>query len=396
MPADILSPQHPRFSQITLSIENLPLRNFDGEHLNAYMRAIPTNQLVSLKLGTPTPPLATRLGSLKRLVLDARRLETFHYQDRGQGTQFAFSESERLPAFRDLTLKSYDWNHDREAVKAHWDFSRIRSLELVMVPVFNFLASVSFPDFSELHHLHVEDFSAHLIDRRKDATFGLYILVKNHIRALQSLQITCHTLHFPIDALLTHAPTLETLRFRDHVGFAEDDRHCPTMWTDDLALLSRHLVHLKTLELDMDITNTEPPRFLGAIAAFPSLHTLTLHVQTVLHAEEVIHPGTDRDLATAVYYFNTLLRHKVGVPWRSITINVGGWRQVMLRRLGEAWRRQNLRGVFAERCFVLERPGPWTGYHVREEKCIESGLPDDEDMFAERFLGLGANPVPFW
>jgi hypothetical protein len=406
MPADVLDPQHPGFANIQLHVEDLPLRNFDARQQNCYLRAIPTRLLVSLKLGTPTPPLATRLQSLKKLVLDARRLETFNYQDRGQGTHFTFSGTERLPPFKHLSLKSYDWTHDSEEVESHWDFSRIHSLSLLSLPVFNFLSSVSFPDFSNLQHLHVEDFSAHLPDRRREATQKLHGLIKNHIRALRSLEITCHINYFPIDALLTHAPTLETLKIRDHVGFAEDDRRCPTLWVEDLRLLCRRMVVLKTLELDMDTTKTEPTLFLEALSSFPRLHTLTLHVQTVLHSQEMVPPGSDRDMDVAMGYFDSLMRKRTAsarpadvVPWHSIIINVGGWRKVMLRRLGEAWRRQNARGIFAERCFVLERTGGMGNFQVREEQCIETGFRDErdvDDLFRnEDLMDVDPNPVAF-
>ena len=57
----------------------------------------------------------------------------------------------------------------------------------------------NFTDFSELKHLQCEDFSAHLLtDRRQEATRGLYVLVKQNIKALQTLSITCHTSLFPL------------------------------------------------------------------------------------------------------------------------------------------------------------------------------------------------------
>lgn len=70
-------------------------------------------------------------------------------------------------------------------------------------------------------------------------------------------------------------------------------------------------------------------------------------------------------------------------PWRSVTVNVGGWKQVMVRRLSEAWKRQNENGVFAERCFVLERNAGTGELSVREEMPIEAGsratTPESED-----------------
>ncbi|KAF7533046.1 hypothetical protein G7054_g7422 [Neopestalotiopsis clavispora] len=355
MPADVISAHHIQRNRTKLYIDDLPLRNFTSDQQDAYLRGIPAHALASLKLASPAPPLTNRLESLRRLITRSKNLETLVYQDRGQGTRFTFAHGEPLPAFKELVLRSYDWNHSAEEVEQYWDFSRIRLLKLIDVPMFEFLRSVPFEDLVDLHTLQCDDFSAHLPDRRQDATRGLYILIKK-IRALQNLQITCHTQNFPLDALSAHAGSLRVLRFRDHIGFGEDDRRCPTMWQGDLATLSQQLVSLHTLELDMDTTYCDPVLFVRALCSFPRLHTLTLHVQTVLRAFEVVHPDVDRDYEAAVRIWQSLVRDKTGnVPWRSITINVGGWRRHLVRRLGEAWRAHNARGVFAERCFVLER-----------------------------------------
>ena len=377
LPSDVLNLQQTQLHKTKLYVEDLPLRDFDGNLQNTYVRAIPTDLLVSLKMAHSAPPLTTRLGSLKNLLLRSPQLEIFHYQDRGQGTQLMFNGKERLPPLRELRLKSYDWRHTQDDVSTHWDFSRIRSLELISVPLFNFLSSVSFADFADLHTLHVEDFSAHLPDHRLEATRGLYVLVKQHIKALHTLNITCHTDLFPMDGILAHAASLQSLHFRDHVGFSDEDRRCPTLWADDVVLLSRRLARLHTLELDMDVALCDPPLFLRALCGFPRLYTLTLHVQTVLHPLEVVYPGTDRDCEAVTRMFDFLVRSRAaakdGVPWRSVTINVGGWRKLMVRRLGEPWRRQNARGVFAERCFVLEREAMTGHTTVREEMAVEVG-----------------------
>lgn len=388
MPSDILNAQQTRYHGTKLYVEELPLRDFAGEMRNTYLRAIPTELLVCLKMAHPAPPLVTRLSSLKNLLLSSGRLETLHFEDRGQGTQFQFLPNERLPPFRELTLRSYDWRHTVEEVAQHWDFSRINALELISVPVFNFLSSVNFIDFAHLHTLHCEDFSAHLPDLRQEATAALYVLIKNYIRALSTLNITVHTAQFPVDALLPHARSLTTLRFRDHTGFAEEDRRCPTLYHEDVALLARHMRYLQILELDMDIVFTDPPAFLQAVCAFPALHTLTLHVQTVIHPYELIHPNQhqdrDYDAVMRTLQFLVVTRQQMGLPpWRSVTVNVGGWKQVMVRRLSEAWKRQNENGVFAERCFVLERNASTGELSVREEMPIEAGsratTPESDD-----------------
>ena len=372
MPSDVLSHYQHHSPLPELYVEGLPLRHFDGDIADTYLRSMPTEMLVSLRMAHPTHPLTTRLGSLKELVLRSPRLHTLHHEDRGQGTQFAFGPGERLPPLRDLMLRHYDWRHSRESVATHWDLSQLRSLRLVSVPIFNFLSSIRFSDLAGLHTLHADDFSAHLpADRRQDAARGLHLLVRDHIRALRALRVTLHTRLFPVDALAAHARTLEVLRLRDHVGFGDDDRRCPTLPVDDLRALARHMARVHTLELDMDLAPGEIPAFLGALCEFPSLHTLTLHVQTRLRPHEDYAAG-DPDRDAALGTFGALLRRPgLRAPaWRSITINVGGWKKFMVRRLAEAWRAQNRRGFFAERCFVLERREG--SFAIREEMCIES------------------------
>ncbi|KAF7546652.1 hypothetical protein G7Z17_g8291 [Cylindrodendrum hubeiense] len=313
------------------------------------------------------------LLGIQRLASIRWRLQTLHYEDRGQGTSFEFQPGERLPPFTQVLLRSYDWNHSVEDVRMHWDFSQIESLELLSVPVFNFLSSISFGDLSGLHTLHVEDYS-HLTDRRQEATGGLYLLIRDHIRALEVLDITCHTEIFPLDAILTHRRSLKVLRFRDHVGFADDDEKCPTLWDGHVKQLSHHLTSVHTLELDMDFGLCDAPEFLRAVCAFPSLHTLALHVQTVVRPFEENPAVVDRDYESAMQTFRFLVQGKhmcAPTSWRRITINVGGWKRVMVRRLGSAWHRQNEMGIYAERCFVLERDVSGR-LGVREEMCLEN------------------------
>ncbi|KAH7271877.1 hypothetical protein FSOLCH5_004720 [Fusarium solani] len=376
LPSDLLSSNDAKFRGTKLHVEDLPMRNFDSNLGEVFTEAIPAKHLTTLRLANPTPALSTRLSSLKSLLVQASQLRTFHYEDRGQGTCFNFLPRDCMPAFTSLRLRSYDWNHAAEDVRKHWDFSRIESLQLVSVPVFHFLRSVSFKDFARLHTLQVEDYSAHLPDKREDATAGLYLLIKNHIRALEVLDITCHTKLFPLDAILKHQRSLRVLRFRDHTGFSEDDERCPTLLPNDLAMLSQPLRRVHTLELDMDVRMCNATAFLRAICAFPELHTLTLHVQTVVQPFEDIAPGNDSDYEAAMETFRLLIQGKhamnSSVSWKQITINVGGWRRVMVRRLSSAWRRQNEMGIYAERCFVLENDA-WTGnIAVREEMCVEN------------------------
>jgi hypothetical protein len=339
--------------------------------------SMPLDSTVSLKQQIRTR-LSTRLHSLKEALLQARRLETFHYQDRGQGDHFEFTDTERLPAFKDLRLESYDWNHDTSQVRAHWDFSQIRSLGLISIPTYPFLASISFPDFAGLRTLHVEDFSLHHVYRREEAAVLLHTLIRDHIRALTTLHITVHTRHFPIDAITAHAASLQVLRLNDYTGFCDEAIRCPTLAVADLASLSQSLTSLHTLELDMDVHLVSTNLFLRTLCRFPRLRTLTLHVHTLLRADEVVAPGSDRDRDFALQMFRFLAQTKRALSsdvssWKSITVVVGGWRKVMVRRLSEGWKAHNRNGVFAERCFVLERLGGDGEYRPREEMAVDWG-----------------------
>ncbi|KAI0419088.1 F-box domain-containing protein [Xylaria grammica] len=354
VPTDILPPQYIQSGKVELYIEDLPLRDFRSEKNNPYMKAIPTWILVSLKMATPTPPLTARVESLKGLLLNSPRLETFWYDDRGQGTQFELSGSERLPPFRELCLRSYDWNHSSAAVRQHWDFSKIRHLELADVPLSHFLTSVSFPDFRHLNTLRLNDSSMWLPDVRRDTTRGQYVLIKQ-IQALVDLQITCDIQSFPIDGISHHAQSLRHLRFRDYTGFEDEYRRCPTLKIEDLDFMAQKLVNLRTLELDMDERCCEPHRFLHTLRNFRQLNTLTLHTQTILNPLEDTETNVDLDYERAIQILSLLIQGERPALWRSVTINIGGWKPVMVRRLSAPWRELNSRGLYAERCFVMER-----------------------------------------
>ncbi|KAK7748365.1 hypothetical protein SLS62_008628 [Diatrype stigma] len=483
-PSDVLSRRHLEVDKTKLHIENLPLPSYSDLLEYIYTRGIPAENLASLRLTAPNPPLTTRLEPLQRLLLQARRLQTLDYRDSGQGTHFSFPPSSfaltatgdgddngermlRLPALEELTLQSYDWDHDATDSAAHWDFSRLRALQLIDVPALPFLTAVPPRALRGLQALRCDDRSPSSYyasdtgrSQSRDAavvTTQFLASLIHEIRALRSLELTCHTrLLFPspptvcdddggggihdnddhdhdqdyedededekktrkrksasnvppspegeggkrkrrreLDGgnsdndhvLLRHAPTLRVLRLRDHVGLVDEDRRCPTLRAADVAGLARHLAHLRALELDLDAADCDDPaRFLRALCAFPRLEALTLHVQTAVkpwaalallgaggggEEEKGSHHHFDADYDAAICMFEALVRGKkerrqeIGektmvVPWRRITLVVGGWRPFMVRRTSAVWRALNARGVFAERCFVLEGAGEGT------------------------------------
>ena len=326
-----------------------------------------SKSLVSLKMAsTNVPHSVSALQILKKLLLRAPLLETFHYIDsrapRVPGRQFNFEGDQRLPAFKNLTLKNYDWKHDAGEVKLHWDFSRIRSLALLMIPVYKFLESVPYSDLAQLQHLHAENYSeaTEYHDPRR-ATKKLQELIKDHIKALQTLDIACILPKFSIDAILVHAKSLKSLAFRDHADFSNPHRHRRVLNTESLTILSKSMTLLETLEIDMDHT-IFPEEWLSALCRFPRLHTLVLHTQTVVQTDSNHRPGQDPDLTRAYDTFTTLVRQRpVTTKWQRVVINVGGWRErdVIPRagrrprvRPGETY--TYYRTCVSQRYFVLE------------------------------------------
>lgn len=380
LPSALLTEEQRHSPELKLFVEDLPLREQIGGD-NRYLESIPVDILASLKITTPAHPPASRVSALKELLLRSPRLEEFHYKDRGQGTQFLFGQGERMPALRYLVLTSYDWDHDKEDFLQHWDFSRLTSLHLTCVPSFNFLQSVPFSSLANLRHFTMQDHSAHLPDRTYEATREMCTLVRSHIKALESLSLTCHVKGLLLDTILRHRATLEVLSLRDHTGFSDAARRCPTLQPASLSAIGRSATRIRTLELDMDVMQCDPRFFLRALSEFPQLTDLTLHVQTLIDSSTVEiadedededqdqeqeerwrHklPWGDWDRDAAVRVFTALVSNRERnqphlTPWQRITINVGGWRPVMIRRLGAAWRQLNDRGIFAERCFVLRR-----------------------------------------
>ncbi|KAF4119874.1 hypothetical protein GMORB2_3562 [Geosmithia morbida] len=372
-PSDVLDLDGMRQQGTRLHIEDLPTRQLDSD---TYLRAVPSDLLTSIKVASLAPPLTGRLPELKRLMLHSRSLEAFHYRDRGQGSQLKFDRGERMPPLVDLSLVSYDWNHSEQQVREHWDFSRLESLELLSVPYYNFISSVPRGSLWGLRALHLDDFSAHLPDRRREATALLHDLLLDGIGGLTSLGVTCHVRRLGLDAILRHGHGLESLRLRDHVGFGTDGTRCPTLDPRDLSVLAVHLVCLRTLELDMDTRLCRADQFLAAILlGFPRLETLTLHIPTTISINENddddIPYGAedpDRDQVSAI--LTMLVDGRPDLPWKQVTINVGGWKRILVRRLSPAWRSLNMRGIFAERCFVMNGDG--NGCYTTRE--IEGGF----------------------
>ena len=341
-----------------LLIEELPMRRFLGD---AYIHAVPACLLTSLKLARPTPPLTTHLASLKSLLIRARNLEVFHYQDRGQGTQFDFREGERLPPVKDLRLRSYDWDHSDEDVRDHWDFSMLENLVLDSVPTLSFLKSVDLNGFPKLRSLEIDDWSPHRPNGMVEAARRLGIWVEEYLQDLESLKITCDVQSFPCSALLAHQTTLETLHLRDYTGFRDDNKLCPTWNSQVLGNVAKQMKWVRTLVIDFEPQQNDMSAFLEAILRFPRLEKVKIYTQTSAghrtgqSSAQVRH---DVDYDTAWKIMTTLNGRRIDndtASFREIIINMGDWKPIMVRRLGARWRALNEKGIFAERCFVMRR-----------------------------------------
>lgn len=371
-----------------LLLENVPLRFPNDTLLRKHIK-----QLHSMRIAGGHPKLSRWLTPLKRMLLQATKLETFHYQDNGYGCSFELTDGERLPPIKNLHLKSYRWQHTRDQVDEHWDFARVRCLCLTDVPMYGFLRSISMTDFANLHTLTINCHSVYPDEEEgRTATKLLATLIGTHVRALTSLDITCDVGRFPLDSIVRHKNSLQCLRVRDFIGFEDDDGlPCPTLLVGDVLTLARELTHVRTLELDMDTRVCDAVEFVQAVAGFRNLRELTMHTQavkaqpssiTVLDDEDGLvrtdaQASHDAALQTAIGLLNRLLEtdaelsrrqegHERILLLRRVTVNIGGWRLVSLRRITNPWRQRNEPGNFAERCFVLERPALHSCFPVTE------------------------------
>ena len=333
---------------------------------------------------TKVPHSESALQILKKLLLRTPLLETFHYIDcraqRVPGRQFSFEEGQRLPPFKDLMLKNYDWKHDAENVKLHWDFSQIRSLALLMIPVSKFLQSVPSSALAQLHHLHAEDYSEATLGEFRNkllATEQLRVLIREHITELHTLNITCFLQVFSIDALLRHAQSLRSLVLRDHGDSSTPLEH-RFLKAENLNILSRSMRSLESLEIDID-HRVLPEACLLALCQFPRLHTLVLHTQTVIQPDSNRRPGQDSDLMRAFDCFTMLVKQRPGpTKWKRVVINVGGWRlrDVSLRGGREPGETYTSYGAcVSQRYFVLQGSASGEEDQILEEfSSQEKGL----------------------
>lgn len=379
-PNEVFNPEYLESNNIKVHVKDLPL--LQPPILGSpedYFELLPSRQLGSLSLALPMPPLISRLDPLRWLLVKASNLESFHYHDRGQGTSFWFEKGERLPAYKHLTLQSYNWTHSAQEVQEHWQMHNLQSLGLIDVPIANFLRSINATDLNKLQSIQFDDKPSYLDEnseeQRRDATKLMQNLMTNVIEALESVKITCNMDLFDIESLLCHADTLRNLRLRDHIGFEDDYVRCPCLHPRQIVMMAEKLNDLETLEVDMDMTLSDPVEFLRGVVQFRSLRDLELHVQTVISPDEDVFDNRDRDFDAALSALRLLAQDREArglEPLRKMTVNVGGWRPILVRRLSATWKKKNALGIFAERCFVFEKKDMGVLYGFREEVCHEA------------------------
>ncbi|KAM7216632.1 hypothetical protein V8F06_007947 [Rhypophila decipiens] len=411
VPSDINSLTAHDPAKIKIHIEGLPLGALDGKHADLYRSVIPSQSLVSLETTvqhtTAVCAAEPHLPSLKGLLLASKSLEVFRYRDSEKTpTRFYFDQGERLPAFKEITLRSYDWTHGTEEAASHWDFSKIRSLELVSVSAFNFFSSVScrLGDFANLHTLRVDDSGIRSNgdgsreQSQEVAASIIHSLIRDNIHALHSLHLTVDIASFPIDALLRHSGTLKQLIFRHHQAFSTttDDR---LLSVNSLGRLARSMTRLESLEIDLNVFHPSLAKFLGQMWKFKRLRNLTLNSVKTVAGHALFPDGGDGKKCAEEMILNLLRRRGRGrkgrktgptpaaATWETVVMikevggggGGGGWQQkqqhdISCSSVGQQQQQQadcegeiemckeaaavcEKPGLFVKGCFVMERVG---------------------------------------
>jgi len=146
-----------------------------SSHCPSLNGVIPPSQLVSLDLGYWQPKRTTldeshavNVAILKSSLLANTNLKVLRYtvEDAdmhifgGDCIPFpTFTRNQKVPAFRELTIPSYQWNHSTAEVESSWNFKELRYLDIRGVPLYPFFSSINFSDFGNLRVLKIGDFS---------------------------------------------------------------------------------------------------------------------------------------------------------------------------------------------------------------------------------------------
>ena len=100
-------------------------------------------------------------SALRQFLLGRNNLETLHLDCASPVVTVpdgAIRSHERMPALKELVLRSYNWNHSPVTAVQFWNWSRITHLELWGVPIVPFLETVKPEHLIHLRTLRTDGF----------------------------------------------------------------------------------------------------------------------------------------------------------------------------------------------------------------------------------------------
>ncbi|KAG4437950.1 hypothetical protein IFR05_006574 [Cadophora sp. M221] len=237
-----------------------------------------------------------------------------------------------FPPRRILILEHYDWQHTKEEVKAMWDFSRLESLSLHFVDIYNVLKTLTMSKLQLLKTLAIKK-CLFLVDDDGDKFHGL---ITDLIVALPNLE-----------EFLLHDSWVNSINIPVFFGYHSkitrlellDTRDGEQMTADDSAHLVRACPDLRSLKTNLDPERHDVQRFLKTVAEFLKMNSMWLEVYkrqpTPLSASEEMDvdltdedddqapntpPDPDYDAARSI--IRKLSIEKVGVPFEKLIIVV--------------------------------------------------------------------------
>ena len=142
----------------------------------------------------------------------------------------------RLPPIKDLTLRA--WPYEKNQVPEIWNFTQVKRLKLVEMPMQNFLDSLQPQSFANVTKLEYEN-------TRCVSLLCRLVVDINH---LEELDVICLAPTELIPALERHGDTLRILRLRDLSG------RRPQMDERRIKEIARLCPNLNSLELDLEFS----------------------------------------------------------------------------------------------------------------------------------------------
>lgn len=162
---------------------------------------------------------------------------------------FNFEDTERLPAFEMLILRSYSWTRSTQEALKNWDWSRVPNLQLKNVSILNFHRSVPPEQLAQLQTLCTD---GQCETKEQGKATKLICNIIWHICKLQVLVMKCSRRHLTLGDIVKYGRTLHKLRLLDY-------QTCPRLHTRDTTLsnpflnyLRRNCPFLKDLNLGFD------------------------------------------------------------------------------------------------------------------------------------------------